>query len=94
MSEGVVKAAKGLIRAEVKVKNGKIEKVKISGDFFLYPPEALWDLEKELVGVRLDPFELRRIVEKFFTERKIVTPLVSIEDFVKALLRGAGVEKD
>lgn len=93
MKEGLVKAAKGLIRAEVRVKEGVIESIRISGDFFLHPPESLWELERVLIGVRAEASELRNVIKKFFDENHVETPLVEIEDFVRAILRGAGLEE-
>jgi len=91
--EGLVKAAKGLIRAEVKVKEGTIESIRLSGDFFLYPPESLWDLERTLIGVKVDASELKEVIRRFFEKNNIKAPFIGVEDFVKAILRGVSVEE-
>ena len=39
------KAPKGIIKVFVKLAEGVISQIQISGDFFMYPEEALDDLE-------------------------------------------------
>jgi len=40
-----------LVRAEVDVEGGVLVDVKITGDFFLYPEEAIFDVESSLKGL-------------------------------------------
>lgn len=40
-----------LVRAEVSVEGGRLAEVKITGDFFLYPEEAIFGLEASLKGL-------------------------------------------
>lgn len=50
-----VKVAGGkLVRAEVIVVGGRLADVKITGDFFLYPEEAIFELESSLKGLGLE----------------------------------------
>jgi len=49
--EGVYKAPGGLIRASVAVRDGAIDGILLSGDFFMEPAESLHDLQDALVGV-------------------------------------------
>lgn len=52
----ISKTPKGkLFRLELDYSN-KIDSIKISGDFFIYPEESIWSIEKELVGVKMDDF--------------------------------------
>ena len=53
--EGVHKAPGGLIRATVAVRDGAIDGILLSGDFFMEPAEALGELQESLVGVTHDP---------------------------------------
>ncbi len=92
MREGLVKATKGLIRAEVKVRNNTIVDVRISGDFFIYPEEALWEIEKRLVGVKLSREEILKVIRDVFNKFNVQAPMVKIEDFVEAIMRGASNE--
>lgn len=47
---GAWKARGGLVRAEAILEGGTLSTVRITGDFFIYPPEALEDLERALEG--------------------------------------------
>jgi lipoate-protein ligase A len=88
-TEGQHKAQKGLIRVSLTQKRGIIEKVVISGDFFLYPEDSLWRLEKRLVGTRLVRKDLLAQVGVFYKDEKILSPGVAPEDFVEAVLKAA-----
>ncbi|ACJ15991.1 lipoate-protein ligase A [Thermococcus onnurineus NA1] len=81
---GEHKAKKGLIRIEFDEEKGIAENVKITGDFFMHPEEAIHDLERELEGHRLE--ELEQIIDEFFAVRMdIEMPYVNVEDFKIAL---------
>nr|WP_029550987.1 lipoate protein ligase C-terminal domain-containing protein [Thermococcus zilligii] len=81
---GEHKARKGLIRIEFDEENGVAKHVRITGDFFIHPEEAVHELEEKLEGHRLD--ELERLIEEFFAVRMDVEmPYVNVEDFKIAL---------
>lgn len=40
-----------LVRAEVEVEGGVLVNVKLTGDFFLYPEDSIFDLESTLKGL-------------------------------------------
>lgn len=81
------KALRGkLVRVRLKEKNGMIESVRISGDFFLVPEEDLSKLEKMLEGVVLREAEVRLAIDRFFDATQAQGLGVSADDFVNALL--------
>lgn len=88
MGEGSFKAAKGLIKVNVHVQENTIESVQISGDFFLYPEDCLWELEKALHGVQARQDQILNTIQQFFSDKHIVTPGVTSEDFTQAILLG------
>ena len=47
------KARKGLIRATISLYDDTIE-VKITGDFMVFPEDTIWELEKNLKGMKAD----------------------------------------
>ncbi len=49
--EGVHKAPGGLVRASLAVRDGAIDGILLSGDFFMEPAGSLHDLQDALVGV-------------------------------------------
>ncbi|MDI6819450.1 MAG: lipoate protein ligase C-terminal domain-containing protein [Candidatus Hodarchaeaceae archaeon] len=84
------KAPKGLIKVEVELAGDKISRVSISGDFFMYPEEALERLEEELIGVRAERESLLAAVHRFYGSTSIRTPMVEPEHWVEAILRASG----
>jgi lipoate-protein ligase A len=88
MGEGSFKAAKGLIRVSVRVEDGRIRDVVISGDFFMYPEDELWEMEKFLLGSRADRTEVLSGIRLFYEKTGVLTPGVTPEDFTEAIMRG------
>ncbi|MCD6372740.1 MAG: lipoate--protein ligase family protein [Thermococcus sp.] len=81
---GEHKAKKGLIRIEFDENEGRAEHVRITGDFFMYPEDALHELEERLEGQRIE--DLEHLIDEFFAMRlDVETPYVNVEDFKIAL---------
>lgn len=78
------------IRPRVWVEGERIVKVEIYGDFFMYPEEALFDLERALAGAPAGEVEKR--VAEFFSRRGDVEIMgAGPGDFTRAIqkaLRG------
>jgi len=87
VGEGSYKAAKGLIRVKVQVEADEIREVTISGDFFMYPEDELWKLERILVGTNTDRAKILSKIRNFYEKTKILTPGVIPEDFTEAIMR-------
>ena len=51
---GSWKALGGLVRAEAAVEGGTLSGVRITGDFFVFPPKAVEELERALEGVAVE----------------------------------------
>ena len=75
-----------MLRVRLKENAGRIESVKLSGDFFLIPEDSLSKLEKMLEDVRLEEGELKLLVDRFFRGTNAQGLGVSPDDFVKAIL--------
>jgi len=84
------KAPKGVIKVELELTNDAISQVSISGDFFMYPEDALERLEQTLVGVKADRESLLAAVQRFYGSTGAQTPMVEPEHWVEAILRAAG----
>jgi lipoate-protein ligase A len=56
-----------------------LQRVLISGDFFVTPPRIVFDLEACLMGLRID--EINPAIEQFFAENDIDMLSVAPEDF-------------
>ena len=72
-----------LLAAEVEESGGSLEKVKLVGDFFMHPEEAILGLEEALTGSPLTEIEER--VESFFGEEDITLYGVTPGDFAKVI---------
>jgi hypothetical protein len=86
---GEFKAPKGVIKVELLLSGDVISRISLSGDFFIYPEEALERLESSLTGVKVDFDNLMAAVKKFYQDTGAQTPLLTPEHWVEAILRAA-----
>lgn len=75
-----------LVKAQVVTEKNKIQKVKITGDFFIYPEEFLEELEDTLVGSMLDEPSLTKLIEDVAEKRNATLLGVSPKDFAKCIV--------
>lgn len=76
------KAKGGVIRVALEA-GDVIKKIKITGDFFVFPEDSIEGLERVLVGVRTDEGELLKVVKEFY--KNIDSYKIAPEDMVKAI---------
>jgi len=81
-----------LIRVQLVKKGNKIEKLRITGDFFLHPEELIEDLEKALVGRVLNMSDLDEFIGAFIERRGAALLGASPEDFAKCITMAAEKE--
>ncbi|MFH1124561.1 MAG: lipoate protein ligase C-terminal domain-containing protein, partial [Pseudomonadota bacterium] len=79
----VHKAPGGLMRADFEVKEGRFERVSLSGDFFCYPEGAITWLEEGLEGQETE--KARQLVSGLYSEKEIETPGIGIDDWMAVL---------
>lgn len=79
----VHKASGGLIRADFEVKDGRFEKVSLSGDFFCYPGQAIAWLEQGLEG--LETARAREWIAGLYSEKEMETPGIGLDDWMRVL---------
>jgi len=75
-----------LIRINLTIENGKIEHIKITGDFFLHPEDVIEDIERALRGRPLDEDELNRLIENLLENKQAIPIGVSPRDFVRCIM--------
>ncbi len=75
------KAPGGLMRVTMTVDDEKISEIVISGDFFVFPGEALRKIEENLIGASVEGDEIITRVKKMYEEYSIDSPGVTPEDF-------------
>ncbi len=84
--EGSCTGPGGSINAFVKLegpKLGILQRVLITGDFFVTPPRVVFDLEAALAGTRLEDVEAT--VKRFFEESEIGMLSAGAEDFIASI---------
>ena len=65
-----------------------LQRVLISGDFFVTPPRIVFDLEACLMGLRID--EINPAIEQFFADNDIDMLSVAPEDFQASIAAALG----
>jgi hypothetical protein len=83
LQQCMTKAPGGFLCATSEWHDGKIVRACLSGDFFCYPPGALFRLESALVGVEADQVE--RKLGEFYGKLGLVTPGVHAAHWAKVL---------
>jgi len=87
MKTAIHRAEKGVIEVELKFENEFIQEIKITGDFFIYPEEAIEDLEKELVGIKITENDLDKKLQEIYLKNSISTPGITIRDWIVVILK-------
>ncbi|MFQ5887615.1 MAG: lipoate--protein ligase [Candidatus Hydrothermarchaeales archaeon] len=85
--ESAFKSPGGLIRTTLRIHDDVIEDILISGDFFIYPPEALSELAESLKGTKLDRGAILNSLDGFFKDSNVKIPGVSSTDILNAILK-------
>ncbi|MHA2208091.1 MAG: lipoate protein ligase C-terminal domain-containing protein [Candidatus Thorarchaeota archaeon] len=79
------KAPGGLLRVTVEEVDDKIRDIVISGDFFMYPHDAIADIERALVGAKLGTEEVLSRIMRVYEKQSLESPGVTPEDFETAI---------
>lgn len=90
LAEAAYKSPGGLIRATVRLREGRIDDLTLSGDFTMLPAFAVGALEQALRGVTLEAAAVRLKVMEFYRNLPVQSPGVGIEDWVNALVAVKG----
>ena len=89
VGEGTFKAPGGLIRATIRVHEGCIDDLALSGDFTVLPASGVAALEDALHGVAVAREPLLASIEERYHALAIRSPGVTPEHFVEAILSAA-----
>ena len=63
-----------------------IRKIQITGDFFLYPEEAIEKLQKSLEGAKLEKEDIKRRVNEFISKNNAEIFGFDAEQLAEAIL--------
>jgi lipoate-protein ligase A len=75
-----------LIRVQLRKRDGRIEEIKITGDFFLHPERFIEELEEALLGRDLDEKDLTAYIETLVEKGKVTFLGASPEDFARCII--------
>lgn len=93
LSEGAFKAKK-LVRLIIEHSEGKLRKIRITGDFFLYPEDSLEELEKTLRGRKLEKKELMETIREFLEGKtSLGFDEATLSDAILDCVKGRTVEE-
>lgn len=87
MKSYMEKTKAGMFRIIVATEKKTIKSILISGDFFVFPSEAIFDLEALLKWTSTDSKIIRNKVTNFFIERNIEIPWLSSEELADIIIR-------
>jgi lipoate-protein ligase A len=79
-----------MIKVQLREREGKIQEIRITGDFFLHPEELIEELEKTLVGKPLKERDLAESIRRLIKERGATLLGAAPEDFAKCILMAGG----
>ena len=84
---GIHKSRGGLIRSFVFVENGRIKDITISGDFFLFPEEAVFKILDNLKGTPAKREDLLKNIEDTYAKENIQSPGTAPSDFTESIMK-------
>jgi lipoate-protein ligase A len=77
----VHKAPGGLIRADYELKEGRINGVSVSGDFFCFPRTGIRKMEEKLEHQPVE--QIDTIIRAFYSEGRVETPGITVQDWLQ-----------
>ncbi len=75
-----------LVKVRLRKIGKAIEKIKITGDFFLHPEELIEELERRLEGRLLDEEDLADHIKDLLEKNEAVILGASPEDFARCIM--------
>jgi lipoate-protein ligase A len=85
--KGIHKSRGGLIRSFLVIENGKIKDISISGDFFLFPEDAIFIILEHLKGTHATREEIQKNIESAYESENIQAPGTTPLDFTEAIMK-------
>ncbi len=87
IKKGIHKSRGGLIRSFVRTEQGIIKEITISGDFFLFPEEAIFKILEQLKGTPVTHDEIQKKIEEIYIKENIQSPGTSPADFTESIMQ-------
>lgn len=90
--KGIHKSKGGVIRTFLKVDGGTITDITFSGDFFLFPEDAIDRIEDVLKGTAATTAAVLLAVEQVYASEHIQSPGTTPGDFTRSIMQAVGGE--
>ncbi len=87
IKQGIHKSKGGLIRSFVTIENSIIKDIRISGDFFLFPEEAIFKILEQLKGTPAKREEIQKNIEETYEKENIQSPGTAPSDFTESIMK-------
>ena len=88
--KGIHKSKGGVIRSFLKVDGGNITDITFSGDFFMFPEDAIDSIEEGLKGTAANNDAVLLAVEQVYESEHIQSPGTTPEDFTLSIMQAVG----
>ena len=72
-----------LLACTIETENNVITELKISGDFFMHPEESIGELEKAILGSKVDDYPEK--IRDFFEENRVTLFGIAVNDFIEII---------
>ncbi|NHJ84141.1 MAG: hypothetical protein FK734_01680 [Asgard group archaeon] len=93
MKHAKLRTQKGVIEVELDIDKNKFSHLKLTGDFFIYPEEAIDILEQNLIGLQVDKKEVRSKIQEIYDKYQLSTPGLTIDDWVEVIFQAANFKQ-
>ncbi|HEY9245564.1 MAG TPA: lipoate protein ligase C-terminal domain-containing protein [Candidatus Methanoperedens sp.] len=87
IKKGLHKSRGGLIRSFVETEHGIIKELDISGDFFLFPEEAIFKILEQLRGTPAERNSILKKIEEIYLKENIQSPGTAPSDFTESIMK-------
>ncbi|CAD6492318.1 MAG: Lipoate-protein ligase A subunit 2 [Candidatus Argoarchaeum ethanivorans] len=84
--QGLHKSTGGLIRVFLKERDGKIDDILFTGDFFIFPEDSLNIMAQSLKNAALNKKIIIGVLKEVYLKENIDSPGATPEDFANAVM--------
>lgn len=75
-----------LVKVKISITSGKIDQVRVMGDFFLHPEETIQVIEDSLIGCKEDENSITVVIEQVLNKSKATLIGAAASDFSKTIM--------
>ena len=75
-----------LVKVKLSIASGKIDQVRVMGDFFLHPEETIQVIEDSLIGCKEDENSIKLVIEQVLNNSDATLIGAAASDFSKTIM--------